>query len=66
MLTKIGAVAVAAVILGVTAASAQSLIGDGLPAEAYGPYGTYTAPHVYAPAPYAYAPARRHLRAHWH
>jgi hypothetical protein len=67
MLTKISALTIAALILGsATGASAQSLIGDGLPAEAgaYGPYGTY------APAPYAYAPAQRqfvaprHVRTH--
>jgi hypothetical protein len=59
MLTKISAIAITALVLGTaTAASAQSQIGNGLPAEAYGSYGTY------APAPYAYVPAPHHVRTH--
>jgi hypothetical protein len=60
MLTKISALTIAALVLGsATGASAQSLIGDGVPAEGYGTFGTY------APAPYAYAPAQRHhVRTH--
>jgi hypothetical protein len=68
MLTKISALTIAALILGsATGASAQSLIGDGLPSDAYGSYGAYG---TYAPAPYAYAPAQRqfvaprHVRTH--
>jgi hypothetical protein len=68
MLTKISALTIAALVLGsATGASAQSLIGDGVPAEGYGTYGTYG---TYAPAPYAYAPAPRqyvaprHVRTH--
>jgi hypothetical protein len=64
-MTRISAIAIAALVLGsATGASAQSLIGDGVPAEGYGTYGTY------APAPYAYAPVQRlaphHARTHRH
>ena len=69
-MTRIGAIVIAALVLGsATGASAQSLIGDGVPAEGYGSYGAY---QTYAPAPYAYAPAARqyvaprHVRTHRH
>jgi len=67
-MTKTKALIVTAALLGsASGASAQSLIGNGLPSDAYGAYGPYAPTHGYAPAqrqPVAPRQARTHRLTH--